>query len=400
VITLADIRDARERVAGVIRATPVAKADAISRLAARPVLLKPEHLQRTGSFKIRGAYNRISRLDPTTTPGVVAASAGNHAQGVALAASLCGLRSVIFMPPNAPLPKVEATRAYGAEIRFHPEVVDDCIDAALAFADAEGWLYVPPFDDPLIIAGQGTIGLEIAEEAPDLEVVVVPIGGGGLIGGIATALAHIRPDVRVIGVEAAGAAKMRASLDAGHPVRIDRVSTIADGISLKSPSPLTFSHVHAYVDDVVTVTDEEISAAMVLLLERAKAVVEPAGAVGLAAVLGGRVAGTGPVAVVLSGGNVDPLLLTKLVEHGLSAAGRYLVLRIVIDDAPGSLARLTAEVAAMNLNVLSVEHHRAGLNLAVDEVEVLLTLETRDPDHRGEVVAALREAGFRVDLAR
>ena len=399
-ITLADIRDARERVAGVVRATPVAHADAISRSAGRTVLLKPEHLQRTGSFKIRGAYNRISRLDPATTAGVVAASAGNHAQGVALAASLTGLRSVIFMPGNAPLPKVEATRAYGAEIRFQPDVVDDCIDAALAFADAEGLVYVPPFDDPLIIAGQGTIGLEIAEEAPDVEVVVVPIGGGGLIGGIATALAHTRSDVRVIGVEAAGAAKMRASLDAGHPVRLDRVATMADGIALKSPSALTFAHVHAYVDDVVAVTDEEISAAIVLLLERAKAVVEPAGAVGLAAVLAGKIPGTGPVVPVLSGGNVDPLLLTKLIEHGLSAAGRYLVLRIVIDDAPGSLARLTAEVAAMNLNVLSVEHHREGLNLAVDEVEVLLTLETRDPDHRGEVVAALRAAGFAVDLAR
>jgi len=397
VITLDDVREARHRVDGNIRRTPVDTSDTLSRLAGRPVLLKPEHLQRTGSFKIRGAYNFVSRL---TDCEVVAASAGNHAQGVALAASLTGLRSTIFMPVNAPLPKVQATRGYGADVRLEGEVVDDSIAAARLHAEQHGAVFVPPFDDPLVIAGQGTIGLEIADDAPDVEAVVVPIGGGGLIAGVAVALAHTRRAVRVVGVEAAGAASMRASLDAGRVVCLDTLSTMADGIATKSPSELTFDHVRAYVDDVVVVSEEELSRAVLLLLERAKAVVEPAGAASLAALLSGKVGGKGPVLTVLSGGNVDPLLLIKLIDHGLTSAGRYLVLRIVLDDRPGTLAGLTAAVAKMGLNVLSVEHHRAGVDLPVDQVEVLLTLETRDPAHRDEIVAELRRAGFRVELVR
>ncbi|CAA9232711.1 MAG: Threonine dehydratase, catabolic @ L-serine dehydratase, (PLP)-dependent [uncultured Acidimicrobiales bacterium] len=373
---------------------------ALSDLAGRRLSLKGEHLQRTGSYKFRGAYNRISRLSPDTPGGVVAASAGNHAQGVALAARLAGIRSTIFMPRTAPLPKVAATRGYGAEVHLVGQLVDDCILAALEHAAATGGIFVPPFDDPHVIAGQGTVGLELAEESADAEVVVVPVGGGGLIAGVATALALTRPAIRVVGVEAAGAAAVRASLDAGTCVVLDRVATMADGIALRSPSELTLSHVQAYVDDVVTVTEEEISSAVLLLLERTKALVEPAGAVGLAALLAGKVAGTGPATTILSGGNVDPLLLLKLVDHGLSAAGRYLVVRVVLGDRPGALAALTAVLAALGLNVLSVEHHRAGLALGVDEVEVLLTLETRDPDHRHEVVAAIGDAGFTVDLVR
>jgi threonine dehydratase len=344
----------------------------------RTLLLKPEQLQRGGSFKIRGAYNRISRLPAGTA--VVAASAGNHAQGVALAASLTGVTSTIFMPASAPLPKVQATRDYGAEIRLVDGVVDDAIAAARAHAAETGSVLVHPFDDPLIIAGQGTVGLELLDEAPDAEVVLVPIGGGGLISGVATAV-HGR--MRVVGVEAAGAAKVRRSLDAGAPVRLDTVATMADGIAVKTPSALTLEHIDALVDDVITVTEEEISQAVVLLLERAKAVVEPAGAVGVAALLAGKVAGSEPVVALLSGGNVDPLLLTKLIDHGLSAAGRYLVLRVVVADRPGALAALTAAVATMGLNVLSVDHHRAGLDLAVDEV-----------------VSGLRAQGYRVDLVR
>ena len=400
-ISLDDLRAARTRVTPVIRATPVTTSDALSTLVGRRLSLKGEHLQRTGSYKIRGAYNRISRLDPATTPaGVVAASAGNHAQGVALAARLSGIASTIFMPITAPLPKVAATRGYGAEVRLVGEFVDDCIAAALEHAQATGAVFVPPFDDPLIIAGQGTVGLELAEEAPDAEVVVVPVGGGGLIAGVATALALTRPGVRIVGVEAAGASAMRASLDAGRCVSLERVATMADGIAVRAPSELTLAHVRAYVDDVVTVTEEEISQAVLLLLERAKALVEPSGAVGLAALLAGKVAGTGPVTTILSGGNVDPLLLMKLIDHGLSAAGRYLVVRVVLGDRPGALAALTATMATLGLNVLSVEHHRAGLALRVDEVEVLLTLETRDPDHRSEIVAAIGAAGFAVELVR
>lgn len=397
-IGLREIREARDRVSPVVRTTPVDRSDSLSRLAGRPVLLKPEHLQRTGSFKIRGAYNRIATLPEGI--GVVAASAGNHAQGVALAAALTGRPSTIFMPVRAPLPKVEATRAYGATVELVGDVVDECFDAARAYAASTGAVYVPPFDDPAVIAGQGTIGLELADEAADAAVVVVPVGGGGLVSGIATALAHTMRSVRVIGVEAAGAAAVRASLDQGGCVELDGVATMADGIAVKSPSDLTLAHIRAFVDDVVTVTEEEISQALLLLLERAKAVVEPAGAVGLAAILSGKVPGTGPAVAVLSGGNVDPLLLIKLIDHGLSAAGRYLRLRVVVSDKPGALASLTAAVAALGLNVLEVEHHRAGVRVGVDEVEVMMTVETRDPDHRDEVVGGLRQAGFTVELAR
>jgi threonine dehydratase len=392
------IRDARARLAGVLRATPVDRSDSLTALAGRPVVLKPEYLQRTGSFKIRGAYNRISRLPPGVP--VVAASAGNHAQGVALAARLTGRKATIFMPVNAPLPKVEATLGYGAEVQVEQEAVDDCIAVAQRFAAERGAVFVPPFDDPLIIAGQGTIGLELAEEAPEAEVVVVPVGGGGLIAGIAAALAAVRPQVRVLGVEAAGAASMRASLDAGGCVRLDRLQTMADGIALKSPSPRTLAHVQAHVEDVVTVGEEETSQALLLLLERAKAVVEPSGGVALAALLGGRVPGSGPVALVLSGGNIDPMLLTRVIDHGLSAAGRYVALRVVLADRPGTLARLTGEVGRLGLNVLSVEQHREGLDLAVDEVEVRLTLETRNAIHRDQIVADLEAFGYRVEPIR
>lgn len=396
-ISLQDIEDARRRVAPVLRPTPLEVSDSLTRRAGRTVYLKPEYRQRTGSFKIRGAYNRISRLEPGGH--VVAASAGNHAQGVALAAALTGQRSTIFMPVNAPLPKVEATRSYGAEVRLEGDVVDDSLALAQKFADEAGAVFVPPFDDPLIVAGQGTVGVEIAEEAPDdLEVVVVPIGGGGLISGVAAALAHTRRGVRVIGVEAAGATAMLAAMEARRAVALGSLSTMADGIAVKSVCELTLSHVQAFVDQVVTVDEEQISQAVLLLLERAKAVVEPAGAVALAAILAGKVPGTGPAGAVLSGGNVDPLLLTKLIDHGLSSAGRFLRLRIILTDHPGALASITAAVARLGLNVLDVEHHRSGVALGVDEVEVAFTLETRDPEHRQEVVASIRELGYRVEL--
>jgi threonine dehydratase len=394
-VTASDIEDAAARVGDVIRATPVDRSDNLSRLCGRPVILKPEHLQRTGSFKIRGAYNRISRLAAGTQ--VVAASAGNHAQGVALASTLCGLPSLIYMPVNAPIPKVEATRAYGATVRLEGDNVDECVQLAQRRADASGAVFVPPFDDPLVIAGQGTVGLEIAGEVPEASVVVVPVGGGGLIAGVAAAMAHARPGVRVVGVEAAGAPTLRRALDAGHPVLLDSVATMADGTALRSVSELTLAHAHAHVDDVVIVSEEEISQALLLLLERAKWVVEPSGALGLAALLTGRIPGEGPAVTICTGGNVDPLLLIKLIEHGLSAAGRYLLLRIVIDDRPGGLAALLATVAAGKANVLEVAHHRAGVALRLDEVEVLLTLETRAADHQREVLTALAAAGYRAE---
>lgn len=395
-VQVSDIEVARKGLSGVLRATPTERSATFSNLCGRPVLLKAEHLQRTGSFKIRGAYHLISHLDPSEDL-VVAASAGNHAQGVALAATLLGKRSVIFMPSGAPLTKVQATRGYGAEIRLGHVLVDDCITEAKAWATEHGGRFVPPFDDPQIIAGQGTLGLELADEATGAGVVLVPVGGGGLLAGVAVALRARLPGIRIIGVEAAGAASMRASLDAFAPTGFHPVRTIADGIAIKSPSALTLAHAHALVDDVISVNDDEIGRALLLLLERAKQVVEPSGAVGLAALLAGKVPGTDPAVAILSGGNVDPLMLGRLVHHGMTAAGRYLRLRVVVSDRPGALALIVDAVADTGLNILAIEHHREGVRVSVDEVEVLLTLETRDPAHRLEVIDRLRTAGYLVE---
>lgn len=395
-ITLADIEDARSRLAGVLQATPVRPSPALSRLAGRPVLLKPEHLQRTGSFKLRGAYNRISRLPDGLA--VVAASAGNHAQGVALAASMTGRASTIFMPAGASIPKVAATAAYGAEVRLGGVGVDDCIALARRYAAEHDATYVPPFDDPAVIAGQGTVGLELALEAPEAEAVVVPTGGGGLLAGTATALGASAPGVRVVGVEASGAPTVGAALAAGHPVTLPSVTTMADGIAVGSTSELVLEHVRAHVDSLVTVEEVEISRAMLALVERAKAVVEPSGAAAMAAVLAGRIPGDGPVVVILSGGNVDPLLLTRIIENGLAVAGRYLSLRVVVEDHPGALAALTGAIAALGINVISVEHHRYGRTLAPDQVEVLVTVETRNAAQHEAVVESLGACGFLVEI--
>lgn len=396
-VTLEDILSARERVRPVLRPTPLDRSDSLSRLAGRPVLLKPEYRQRTGSFKIRGAYNRIAQLEPGKP--TVAASAGNHAQGVALASSLTGRPSTIFMPKGATLPKIEATRSYGSTVHLEGETVEECIELAQKFAVETGAVYVPPFDDKDVIAGQASVGLELLEEAPEAELIVVPTGGGGLLSGVSAAVALAAPEgprPAVIGVEAEGAPTLTAALAAGRPVALERVSTMADGIAVARCTDLTLSHTEAFVDRIVTVDEEEISRAMLVLIERAKAVVEPAGAASLAAILSGKLPGQGPAVAVLSGGNVDPLLLTKLVEHGLSAAGRYLTLRVVMADRVGALAALTSELARLRLNVLDVDHHRSGRSLHVAEVEVQVTVETRDLAHHEEVVRALKAAGYQV----
>jgi threonine dehydratase len=400
-VGLDDIEQAAERLSPVLRPTPALFSGALTALVGRPVFVKPEHFQRTGSFKIRGAFNRIATLASTgATEEIVAASAGNHAQGVALAASLCGLRSTIFMPAGASLPKIDATRGYGAEVRFEPGVVDNALQAARAYAAERGAFYVPPFDDPLVIAGQGTIGLELAKEVPDAATVVVPIGGGGLIAGVAAALRGQASASRVVGVEAAGAAPMLAALRAGGPVELPSVDTMADGIAVRCVSQLTYEHTKALVDEVVTVDEEQISRAVLLLLERCKWVVEPAGAVPLAALLAGAIPGDDAVVLLISGGNVDPLLLTRLVEHGLTAAGRYFMVRVVLPDRPGALASLTGALGGLGLNLLTVEHRRSGAPVGVSEVEVILTLETLDPEHRDVIVPSLREQGFRAEVYR
>ncbi|MDQ2726790.1 MAG: threonine ammonia-lyase [Actinomycetota bacterium] len=382
-------------MASVIHTTAVESTRSLSEVAGREVLLKAEYRQRTGSFKIRGAYNRIVQLPPGVD--VVAASAGNHAQGVALAANLTGRRSTIYMPSGAALPKAEATRNYGATVRMAGDTVDDAIEAAAAEAARSGAVLVPPFDDPDIIAGQGTLGLELGDQAPGAEVVVVPVGGGGLLAGVAAALAATHPAVRVVGVEAAGAPTLTSALAEGRPVTLGSMATMADGIAVGTVSALTLAHAAAFVDEVVIVDEEEISRALLLLVERTKAIVEPAAATALAAILTGRIGGHGPAVAVLSGGNVDPLLLTKLINHGLAAAGRYLVLRIIIDDRPGALASLTAELARQGVNVLEVGHHRSGRALDLSEVEVLVTVETRNEAQRVEVIGALTAAGYRAE---
>ncbi len=391
-VCLEDIQKARKRLAGVLISTPLLHSHALSRLTGRKVLLKMECFQRTGSFKIRGAYNMVSQLPPKSP--VVAGSAGNHAQGVALAAAESGAPCVIYMPENASLPKIEAAQSYGADVRFVPGGVDDAIVAAENNAAETGAVYVPPFDDPMIIAGQGTLGLELVEEAVEAEVVVASVGGGGLLAGVATAVRSLRPDVKVFGVEATGAPAMRASLDMGHPVVVDSVSTIADGIAVGSCSRLTYDHVQRYADDVLLVSDEEIAEASLLLLERAKAVIEPAGAAAFAPVLFGRIPGTGPVVSILSGGNVDPLLLTRLVDYGLSVAGRYLIVVVQLPDLPGTFARLAGFLAELRVNLVNVEHYRAGLRLPVNTAQVVLHLETRDKEHAAQVLDALRASGY------
>ncbi len=392
-----EIRSAEARLRGVVRATPTVHSSALSSITGRDVYAKPEQFQRTGSFKIRGAFNKIAAIAAEGADGeVVAASAGNHAQGVALAATLNGLRSVVFMPEGASLPKVEATRHYGAEVHLQPGSVDDAIAAAKDYSKASGACYVPPFDDPLVIAGQATVGTEIAAEVPQAGIVVVPVGGGGLLAGVAAGLRAAGCQARVIGVEAAGAPAMLRALDQGRPVTLEATDTMADGIAIRCVSELTLQHAKALAERVVTVDEEQISRAVLLLLERCKWVVEPAGAVPLAALLAGAVPSDGPVVLVLSGGNVDPLLLTRIVEHGLTAAGRYLTIRVVLADKPGALAALAASVGELGLNLVSVEHRRSGAPVGVSEAEVQLMLETRDPAHRDAVVPALRARGFRV----
>lgn len=396
-VTLDDIRGAARRLAGVIQATPVECSRAVTDLAGVPTVLKCEHLQRTGSFKIRGAYNRIAQLSAQErSRGVACASAGNHAQGVALSAALAGVPARVFMPVGVPLPKLAATRAYGATVTLAGETYDDAYAAAQAWTAERGATFVHPFDHPDVIAGQGTLGLEILEQVPDAGTVVVPIGGGGLAAGVASAVKAVRPGTRVVGVQAAGAAAFGASLAAGRPETLAEITTFADGIAVKTPGTLTLEHVAARVDEVVTVTDEAIARAVLVLVERAKQVVEPAGAAGLAALLEGAATVVAPVVVVLAGGNVDPLLLARLLQSGLFEEGRYFAFRTRLRDQPGSLSRLLALISDASANVVAISHHRLGTRLGVLEVEVQIEVETRGHDHIAALTAALTAAGYPV----
>lgn len=400
-IGLDEVVDARRRLEDVAIRTPLDRSRALSDRAGGEVFVKCENLQRTGSFKIRGAYNLISRLDAEErSRGVVAASAGNHAQGVALAASLSQTRATVFMPQAAALPKVEATKRYGAEVRLEGKDFGAAFAAAQKHASSTGAIFVHAFDHPHVISGQGTIGLEIVEQLPDVASVVVPLGGGGLISGIAAATKVLRPDIRVVGVEAEGAAAFVPSLERGEPVTLDHMTTIADGIAANTPGALTFAHVRDLVDEVVTVSDEAIAGALVFALERMKLVLEPAGAAGVAAVLGegsGAVLGVSfPSVVLLSGGNIDPLLLLRLIRFGLSSAGRYFAFRTRIVDRPGELHRLLGLIADAGANIVGVEHHREGIVTEFGEVEVALQVETRGRAHIDDLNQQLAAAGYSV----
>ena len=393
-VSVDDVLAARSLLDGVVRLTPMENSRVLAARVGGPTSLKCENLQRTGSFKIRGAYVRIARMSPQErSAGVVAASAGNHAQGVALAAQLLGTSATVLMPATAPLPKIAATRAYGAEVRLIGSTVDEALVEARAFEKETGSVLVHPFDHVDIIAGQGTVGLEILEQCPDVRTVLVCTGGGGLVAGVGVAVKALRPEARVVAVQAEDAAAYPASLAAGRPIPLERMATMADGIAVGCPGDVTFEVFRDVVDEVVTVSEDALSRALLLCLERAKMVVEPAGVAAVAAVLEEPRRFEPPVVAVLSGGNVDPVLLLRVIQHGMIAAGRYLSFRVRIGDRPGELARLLRLLAELGANVLDVEHSRTGPKLHLGEVEVALSVETRGPDHCEELLAALRQAG-------
>jgi threonine dehydratase len=382
--SLSDVEEARARLDGVARVTPVYGSETLSKKVGRPVSLKVENLQRTGSFKIRGAVNKIATLsDRERRAGVVAASAGNHGQAVAWAAREAGIKATIFMPQDAPMAKVEPTKNYGAQAVLQGADFEEALAAALAFVESKGATFIHPYEDEKVIAGQGTIGLEIADQVADVQTVVIPVGGGGLASGISLALRAVKPDLRIVGVQ--------AGLTGW---------TIADGIAVKSVGEMTSRILEDTLDDMVSVTDEEICEAIVLLLERSKLVVEGAGAVGVAALLSGKAGGDGPALALLSGGNIDPTVLISVMRHGLTLAGRYLVVRTRLQDRPGELIKLLKLIAQERANVISVDHHREGMAIPVTESEVELTVAMRDEHHCSVLLEALRSLGYQVERLR
>ena len=395
-VTLQDVRRARDTIAHLALRTPVLSARSLGQIAGCELLLKAENLQRAGSFKVRGAANKIAALTPEQKErGVIAGSAGNHAQGVALAAANLGIPCTVVMPTGASLPKVEATRNYGATVLLQGEDFDQSQRYARRIMREQALTYIHAFDDPAIVAGQGTIGLELLEQVEGLDTVVVPVGGGGLISGIGLAIKESSPGIRVVGVQAAAATAVVDSYKANRPIAAKRQETVADGIAVGTPGKTTLPLVSRYVDDMVVVQEDEITQAMTLLLERGKLLVEGAGAVGLAAVLGRRIDVSGRrVAVVLSGGNVDTHLIARVMEHGLAHAGRYLVVRIMVDDRPGQLSRLLNIVAGTEVNVLDIVHLRHAPSVPLGKVDIQLTLETRNYAHTEEVRERLLKAGY------
>jgi len=399
-VTLRDVEEAAKALEGVLRPTPLIQAHALSEILGREVLLKPENLQRAGSFKLRGAFNRIRRIPPEARPrGVVAASAGNHGQGVALAARTLGIPATVVMPAETPVVKVERTRFYGAVVDLVPGDFEAAVRRCGEIEAQRGATVIPTYDDPDVIAGQGTVGLEVLRDAADVEEILVPVGGGGLAAGVAVAAKALRPSIRVIGVEAEGCAPAVESLRTGERVTVPRSTTFAEGIAVRQIGALPLEILRSLVDEVVTVSDDAIARAMVALLEKSKLVVEAAGAAGAAALLEGVAGrGKGRVAVVLSGGNVDVNLLHRVIERGLVAEGRYVRLSVRMPDRPGQLARVLVVVAALGGNVLDVEHDRAGWSVPLGDVDASILVELRRAGSGAEVLAAVRALGFEATL--
>ncbi|MBS1971050.1 MAG: threonine ammonia-lyase [Bdellovibrionales bacterium] len=397
-VTLEDIRKARETLRNISQNTETDYSVSASKMLGCEVFLKFENTQRTGSFKIRGAYNKIINLTPEEKKrGVVASSAGNHAQGVALSAALAGVKATIVMPENAPLTKVNATRGYGAEVILHGEIYDDAYEHARHLEKEKGYVFVHPYEDPYIIAGQGTIGLELHDKLPDLDSVVVPIGGGGLISGISTALKALNPKIRIIGVQSEQAPGMSQLFHHQTPEDRKRISTIADGIAIKKPSKIVYeSFIAKNVDEVVTVSDDELAEAIVFLLERAKTMTEGSGAAAMAAVMNRQLNLGKKTCVILSGGNVDLNVIAKIIEKGQIKRGRLAELSVVVDDLPGNLNRLTKAIAEQKANILEVHHDRISQGLFLRETRIDFVLETSSPEHIQKIKQALIAAGGKI----
>ncbi len=403
-VQIDDVEQAAALVGRIIERTPIAHSRAMERKIGSPVHFKCENLQRSGSFKVRGAYNRIAQLsDEEKARGVVAASAGNHAQGVALAASKLGIDARIYMPQGAALPKIAATQGHGARVILHGNTVDEALAEAQRYAEETGAVFVHPFDNKHIIAGQGTLGLEIIEQVPEVDTIITGVGGGGLLAGVAIAAKHHEAKtgkkIRVIGVQAEHAAAYPPSLAADALVPLKKVSTIADGIAVGRPGQLPFSIIKELVDDVVTVTEDDLARALIFLIERNKLVVEPAGAVGVAALMNGKLnekyGNLGSTVCLLSGGNIDPMLMLKVIQRGLSAAGRYLTVKIMLTDHPGELRDISRIISDCDANVTGVDHTRVGGSLSMGDVSITIDMETKGEEHSNEVLQALEAEGFK-----
>lgn len=391
---LIDIQKAEKRLEGTVHHTPLERSETFSRQTGGDVYLKCENLQKTGSFKVRGALNKISKLDLKKGAKVFSCSAGNHAQGVAYAATNRGVQSVIYMPLSTPIAKVSATEGYGATVVLHGDVFDDAQAKAIEECQRQGGVFIPPFDDDDIIAGQGTVGLEILKDIPDADVILVPAGGGGLLAGVAFAVKSVNPKVKVYGVQAMGAAAIARSFG-GEPITLDKIYTIADGIAVKRPGNITMKYINKYADGILTVSDDEIASSIISLIERAKEIVEPAGAAGLAAILGDRIDVKGKKTVcLLSGGNIDVSFIHKVIEKGLVSRGRQMRLSVILADKPGSLENVSRILAANGANVIAIQYDRVNAELSLNETILHITCEVSGAEHGKKVISALQSSGY------